>query len=209
MLIKFKDLIEKYKINVKGVLHIGAHHAEEAESYESCDVKQVIWVEADSNTFGTLTNIIKKYPFHKAYCFAASNSEEDEVDFHVASNGESSSILKMDKHLQHHPHISIVGNKKVKTKIVDNFIKEENINLKQYNFLNLDIQGAELMALKGMKESFKDIDYIYSEVNTANLYENCPMIEEIDEYLSQFGFERKETSLTQYEWGDAFYIKKK
>jgi len=33
MLIKFKDLIEKYKIDVKGVLHIGAHHAEEAESY--------------------------------------------------------------------------------------------------------------------------------------------------------------------------------
>jgi len=115
----------------------------------------------------------------------------------------------MDKHLQHHPHISIVENKKVKTKIIDNFIKEENIDLKQYNFLNLDIQGAELMALKGMKESFKNIDFIYSEVNTANLYENCPMIEEIDEYLSQFGFERKETNLTQYEWGDAFYIKKK
>lgn len=209
MLIKFKDLIDKYKININGVLHIGAHHAEEAISYDSCNVKNVIWIEADSDTFMTLSDIIKNFPSHKAYCFAASNSEEDNVEFHVASNGESSSILKMEKHLQHHPHVSIIGNKKVKTKIVDNFIKEENINLLDYNFLNLDIQGAELMALKGMEESLKYIDFIYSEVNTANLYENCPMIEEIDEYLLKFGFERKETSLTQYEWGDAFYIKKK
>ena len=209
MLITLKEIIGKYEPNVNGVLHIGAHHAEEAQSYYDCGVNNVIWIEADPDTFKVLKNLIQVYPNHKAYCFAASDIDNKDVEFHIASNGESSSMLRMDKHLQHHPHISIIGKIKVKTRIVDNFLKEEKIDLKKYNFLNLDIQGAELMALKGMKESLKEIDYVYSEVNTAELYRKCARIEEIDIYLSQFGFKRVETKMTEYEWGDALYMKQK
>ncbi len=208
MLIKFEEIVRKYKICPRGILHLGAHHAEEALAYTSQGVNKVIWVEADIKTFSQLNTIIEKYPLHKSYCFAASDTDGKEVDFYVSSNGESSSMLEMEKHKLHHPHITVIDKKNVKTKKVDTFFEEEGLNSYDYNFLNLDIQGAELLALKGMKSSLEKIDYIYTEVNSAEIYKKCAKIEEIDEYLSQFGFERVETKMTPYEWGDAFYIKK-
>ena len=207
MLIKFQDLITRYQIKPKGVLHIGAHLAEESESYRSMGVNNVIWIEADPDTFNKLSGIVSDIGGNLAYCFAASDTENDSVDFNVASNGESSSLLEMDKHLIHHPHIEIVNHKKVKTRKVDNFLKEKNIIASEYDFLNLDIQGAELLALKGMENSLLEINYVYTEVNTSEIYRGCAKIDELDEYLSKFGFTRKETYMTEYEWGDAFYTK--
>jgi len=208
MLIKFQEIVKKYNISPNGILHIGAHHAEEANSYVAHGVNKVIWVEADLTTFDELNKIISKYPSHKSYCFAASDVDGKEVDFHIASNGESSSLLEMGKHTTHHPHITIIDKKKVKTKRIDTFFEEESFSPVDYNFLNLDIQGAELLALKGMGETLEQIDYIYTEVNSAEIYKGCAQIEELDEYLSKFNFERVETKMTQYEWGDAFYVKK-
>lgn len=207
MLIKFKDIVRKYGITPNGILHVGAHHAEEALSYTESGVHNVLWVEADIETFKELSVIINKYPLHKPYCFAASDVDGQEVDFHVASNGESSSILEMGKHTIHHPHITVVDKKIVKTKKIDTFFEEEDFSPYDYNFLNLDIQGAELLALKGMKNSLEKINYIYTEVNSAEVYKKCAQIEELDEYLSEFGFKRVETKMTPYEWGDAFYIR--
>ena len=52
------------------------------------------------------------------------------------------------------------------------------------------------------------IDYIYTEVNEEELYEGCALIDEIDEFLTLFNFERVKTHMTKEKWGDAFYIKK-
>jgi hypothetical protein len=77
-----------------------------------------------------------------------------------------------------------------------------------FNFINLDIQGAELKALKGMEEYLHQIDYIYTEVNSDYVYEGCALIGEIDEYLQKFGLIRVETKWCgDYKWGDALYIR--
>jgi len=78
-----------------------------------------------------------------------------------------------------------------------------------YNFLNLDIQGVELKALKGMEEYLNKVDYIYTEVNSDYVYEKCAIIGEVDEYLLKFGLHRVETKWCgDCRWGDAFYIRK-
>ena len=41
------------------------------------------------------------------------------------------------------------------------------------NFLNLDIQGAELKALKSLQDYLHKVDYIYTEVNVDYLYVDC------------------------------------
>ena len=64
------------------------------------------------------------------------------------------------------------------------------------------------MALKGMGETIKGFKYIYTEVNIGEVYKGCAKINEIDDYIGQYGFERVETKITPSEWGDAFYIKK-
>jgi len=94
------------------------------------------------------------------------------------------------------------------TKTMDVLFEENKENMSDYNFMNIDIQGAELLALKGSKCLLEHMDYLYLEVNEEHLYKNCPLISDIDLFVKQFGFERVETSMTKWKWGDAFYIKK-
>jgi hypothetical protein len=94
----------------------------------------------------------------------------------------------------------------VETKLLKDIIYKYPI---EYNFLNLDIQGAELKALKGMEEYLHKVDYIYTEVNADYVYKNCALINEVDDYLINFGLHRVETQIyPEYNWGDAFYIRK-
>lgn len=79
--------------------------------------------------------------------------------------------------------------------------------LKKYNFWNFDIQGAELLALKGADKYIKNVDAIYLEVNEKELYKNCGLIHEIDAFLSNYGFTREITFMTPHGWGDALYVK--
>ena len=85
------------------------------------------------------------------------------VKFNVSNNGQSSSILELGLHKQFHPHVHYVSSFESKTKLLKDIICNYNI---EYNFLNLDIQGAELKALKGMEEYLNKFDYIYIEVNS-------------------------------------------
>lgn len=58
-----------------------------------------------------------------------------------------------------------------------------------------------------MSKGVKHVDYIYTEVNTEEVYKEC---DSIDTYLKQFGFEKRDYRIyKQYGWGDAFYIKQK
>lgn len=75
------------------------------------------------------------------------------------------------------------------------------------NFLNIDIQGAELMALKGMGDLLNYFDYVYLEVNKDYVYKNCALVHEIDEYLSEYNYVRVETAWTNAQLGDALYIR--
>jgi FkbM family methyltransferase len=120
---------------------------------------------------------------------------EEEYDFKVTNNGESSSILELGTHKEKHPHIFVTETKKLKSKTLNSIISENNLDMSNFNFLNLDIQGAELLAIKGLGEQIDKIDYIYTEVNVDYLYENCALMSEIDEYLNSFGFSRVDTKI--------------
>ena len=85
--------------------------------------------------------------------------------------------------------------------------KEEKLPNNFANFLSIDIQGAELLALKGMGDLLKYFDYLY-KINKDYVYKNCCLVNEIDDYLKNFNFERVETKWTNQNWGDGFYIKK-
>jgi len=74
--------------------------------------------------------------------------------------------------------------------------------------LNADLQGSELQAFKGRGELLHDFDYVYSEINFKECYLGGALVEEIDAYLLQFGFQRVETGKVVGEtWTDALYCK--
>jgi FkbM family methyltransferase len=94
------------------------------------------------------------------------NAVSEEVDFitiEESSNlGGSKIRLRESSEAQNNP-VSI------KTIVIDQFIEENNI--KSVDFLKIDIEGSELMALKGARQSMRDgiIKQIMVEINPKTL----------------------------------------
>jgi FkbM family methyltransferase len=205
MLIPLIDLKNKYNLDIRGVIHIGMYNAEELPAYRECGVEKVIWIEALKKLADAAKLKFESDPSQWVIEAVISDKEET-VDFMVTNNEASSSILNLGTHLQHHPRVWEEKRIKVVTCTMESIINGYGIDMVDYNFLNIDIQGAELKALKGMKYYLQYIDYLYLEVNEEEIYEKCCLVEELDEFLSYF--KRVETKMTKYNWGDAMYIRK-
>ena len=203
MLIPLHELVKKYNIQFKGVLHVGAHECEEIKDYEMyLPRSQILWIEALP---GKVSLCKQNYPNVLIENAIVSDIVET-VRFNVSNNGQSSSMLDFGLHSTFHPHVHYITCFEAETKLLKNILPNYNIN---YNFLNLDIQGAELKALKGMEDYLQNVYYIYTEVNSDYVYKECALITELDEYLLKFGLHRVETKWCEnYRWGDAFYIRK-
>jgi FkbM family methyltransferase len=203
MLIPLHQIIQKYNVQIKGILHVGAHECEELSDYERYIPRnKILWVEAMPDKVDISKS---RYPNLLIENAVVSDVEEI-VKFNISNNGQSSSMLEFGLHSTFHPHVHYVNSFEAQTKLLKNIICNYDIN---YNFLNLDIQGAELKALKGMEEYLPKVDYIYTEVNCDYVYKGCAIVTEIDEYLKKFGLHRVETRWWQdCKWGDAFYIRK-
>lgn len=205
MLIDLRHLQKKYNLNIKGIFHIGAHECEERNIYRKLGVNNVFWVEAMESK---IIFIKEKFPQEKIIHAVVGDKDDEEVTFNMSNNGQSSSILELGTHKQAHPEVHYIHSYKCRTKKLETIVGENQINMNDINFMNLDIQGAELRALKGMEKYLDKVDYIYSEVNEKELYIGCALISELDEYLSGFGFKRVEIKMCgNTGWGDAFYIK--
>ena len=203
MLISLHELFKKYNIIFKGILHVGAHECEEIKDYSIyIPHNKILWIEALEDK----VNLCKsRYPNTFIENAVVSDNVEI-VKFNRSNNGQSSSILELGLHKHFHPHVWYTNSYEVETKMLKDIINKYDI---EYNFLNLDIQGAELKALKGMEEYLPKVDYIYTEVNSDYVYEKCCIITELDSYLEKFGLFRVETKWCEnYRWGDAFYLRK-
>jgi hypothetical protein len=207
MLISFeeiKNILLLNDIDIIGSFHIGAHECEELSFYNALGLKpdDIIWIDAIPSKVSQAKNI----GIANVYNAVITDKDNEEIIFNISNNCESSSVLEFGTHAQEHPEVIFVDTLKQKSITVDTFFEKNNIDASKYNFWNFDIQGAELMALKGATQSIKYAKVLYLEVNEKELYINCGLITEIDEFLSQYNFKRVITKMTPYGWGDAMYI---
>lgn len=201
MLINIKDHI---KSPISGVIQIGAHKGGELELIKEL-TKNILLFEPQKNIFDELIENIKNDPNIIAENFAlGSENKKEKMYKEYINSGQSSSILQPSLHMVQYPGIVFKELEEIEVKTLDSYLENKN---KNYNLILLDVQGYELEVLKGAQDTLKNIEYILCEVNRAELYKNCPMVEEIDEFLSNYGFKRKVTNWVGYTWGDAFYIK--
>jgi FkbM family methyltransferase len=206
MLLDLINLKEKYNLDIKGVIHIGAHFGQEYETYEKLNIDKIIFFEPHPKSFSVLYNKLNNKKNIKLINCALGNQEGTiDMNIELANNGQSNSLLIPKKHLEQYPHIKFIDKIKVEINKLDNFLTEDF----QYNFINIDVQGYELEVFKGSQKTLTHIDYIMTEINRDEVYENCVQINELDEYLNNLGFIRVETSWAGGTWGDAFYIKTK
>lgn len=186
-------------------MHVGAHLAEEANLYNQLLREKrgmTYWIESQPSKCESMRAILD--PSLNTVINATIWSEDDvEKVFYETNNSESSSLLSLNLHENLYPEIKVTQHRNVTTKRVDTLIRDKSID-----FVNLDIQGAELHALKGMANLLHQVKWIYCEVNREELYTGCALVEEIDSFLIDRGFIRVTTRwMPKVNWGDAIYFR--
>jgi len=208
VMLDLQELCRKHLVTPKGIIHIGAHEGEEIKCYQAMDVQTILFIEANPVVFERLSENLANIKNVKAVNCAISN-HNGMVNLHVTSMDQSSSILPLKYHQEIYPDIKETHQVIVKSRTLDTLLHEIEMQASEYNIINLDIQGAELLALQGATNCLKHIDAINTEINYEELYEGCALISELDDFLGLYGFDRVAT-VTPFHpsWGDAFYVKR-
>lgn len=186
-----------------GVCHIGSHTGEENGLYHSIGMSDVniLWIDANEEYKSYFT------PEQNFISALISDTDDEPATFHITNNGQSSSMLPLKDHLHEHPWVIEIEQRSLTTKTLDTLFQDHDIPYDKYDFMNLDIQGAELKALRGARKILPHLRAIYTEVNERELYEGCGLLPELDEFLSEQGFRRVAISMTDHGWGDALYVR--
>ena len=220
MIFSIDNLIKEYNLEIKGCIHIGGHDGGEVEKYYAVNIEKCIFFEPQKHNFNTC---FRAASFRNYETFnIALGSKEGDIEMYCETNnsGQSSSCLAPKKHIDQYPEIIFNKREIVPMTTLDKFMSTREDKLK-YNFINIDVQGYELEVFKGARKTLNQIDYVYCEVNRAELYENCAMVEDIDSFLLGYNFKRVVTDWigiprtedmglgSKGTWGDALYIKEK
>jgi FkbM family methyltransferase len=208
MLIPLEDIfkiLNDNAITFTGALHLGAHECEEIDFYRQIGISyhDVVWIEAMEDKVIQAKN--RGIP--NVYNAVITDKDDEIVTFNVSNNVQSSSILELKTHAIVHPHVFYVDKIRMKSTTINSFFRNNNLDGKKCDFWNFDIQGAELLALKGATEYLKYAKALYLEVNEKELYAGCGLLSDIDTFLSEHGFKRVITNVvSEWGWGDALYI---
>lgn len=94
---------------------------------------------------------------------------------------------------------------KIKCHRLDTIMKLHNIP--KVDIIWIDLQGAELLALKGLGNYIKDVKYMHAEVSHAEMYSGQVMFKEFHNFMTNNNFTLK-NNLSMNVWQeDAIYIK--
>ena len=204
MYITIQDIKSKYRPDLKGIVHLGAHLGEEAKDYAAVGCEKVIWVEGNPTLISELKSNLSIYPKNAVYNVLISDNDHSKVVFNITEFSQSSSILELGITEEIH-NTKVIERKELTARRIDTFFAEQGVDLQQYNFLNIDLQGYELIALKSLGDELDHIDWIYTEVNSRHVYKKCVLLDELDLFLLKKGFKRVELYMTGWRWGDALY----
>ena len=198
------DITNHIKKPITGIIQIGAHHGNEYKTLKNIS-KKILMFEPQKSAYSVLINNLKNEEDVIVENLALGSSQGKMI-MHIekANLGQSSSLLEPALHTMQYPTINFLGTEEVEVTTLNEYFKNKIFD---YNLMTIDVQGFELEVLKGSSDHLNNVDYILCEVNRAELYKNCPMISDIDEYLKKYNFIREVTSWDGYTWGDALYRK--
>lgn len=202
MYIDYNILKQKYNIITHGIIHVGMHEAEEYPIYRSVGDFPILFIEANER-------LAHSWKCDDENCYvvhAAISDKVEEVIFNISNTTASSSFLKLKDHSLIYPGIINIDSVKMKTATLDIILDKLDIYKFIWNVINLDIQGAELKAMKGLSD-WSNIDAAFIEVNYRELYEGGALEPEVTEFLKSKGLVKVEEVDTGCGWGDALYIK--
>ena len=210
MMLDFDRLMTEYDMKVYGVLHAGAHLAEEAPDYARHGIDRVWWVEANPAVRDEILANLTPFPGQSLVQALIWDADGVDLGFNITNyDGMSSSVYPFGTHPTFSPDTVFVDRITLTTKTIRTIWLENSVSA---NLLVMDLQGAEGPALRGAGAFLDSVDYVITEVNDAQVYEGCTQVEEIDALLPDF--ERVETYWVAPEstgpqgWGDSLLVRR-
>lgn len=201
-----KPLMDRFNPKVKGIVHIGAHTGEEYPEYVGYGIENQLWFEPQPEPFEKLKARVNGNKNCIIENMAVGNTVGP-IQMHVSDKHDaSSSILKPKFHIAQYPDITFNREILVQQVTLDYYMECHNL-YGLYNLMNIDVQGYELQVFSGSVCTLREIDYILTEVNCAELYEECALIDDVDCFLRIYSFERVYLEWKEDTWGNAIYAK--
>ena len=215
MLIDYKNCVELIRachdMTPKKILHIGAHTGEEAGPYQTNGAEQVIWFEANESLIPALQAHLQTVPLNQQIIPAALWDSDTKLKFKITNNPQSSSFFDLEDHAKFYPQITVSEEREIQAYRLESLLDAtpRQVMFSDFEFINIDTQGAELAILKGMGKYLHQpsVKAIYLEINRQELYKEIPLVAEIDAFLQPHHFYRIKSKWTTEGWGDAIYIR--
>jgi FkbM family methyltransferase len=180
----YLDLRKRLIENSSGVLHVGAHIGQEAHTYAEAR-KNVLWVEAIPEVYRALCANIEKHKRQSALNLLLGD-EEKAVEFHVSENqAESSSVFNFSKKSRF--GVQMKESLSLQMRRLDSILTPGEVK-DSYSHWVIDVQGAELLVLRGAGSLIEDCVSLDIEVSTYETYEGGAQLGEIVDYLEKWGF---------------------
>ena len=204
----FEQWVGRYRLPSMPIIHAGAHFAEERDQYRSSDFEPVFWIEALPGVAQVCASNLADYEEQHILTATLSDSYGEHIKFYIAGvEDSSSSLLKPHLIEASHPDVTISREIELTTTTLDELYKESKFGDFQNYALVMDLQGAELKALRGAKSLLPRVSFIISEVSTRQLYRKSVSFKDITRALDDLNFTLHASEMNLATgWGEALFI---
>jgi FkbM family methyltransferase len=200
-----RSISAKFNLVLNGVIHIGEHKGQEIDDYLELSLKKIYVFEVNDEHAPILNSYAERFIEVKIH-YVEISCRQRLATFKLMSEYQSLSLFQLQVHADFYSDINKTSQSAVEAKTLDSILIDQSSH--DINYLNIDIKGAGLAALRGAQQTLLHIDLITIEVNFAKTCEGCPLIEEVDLFLFDRGFIRVETSTPFHPtWGHAAYVR--
>ncbi|MBC7967242.1 MAG: FkbM family methyltransferase [Fuerstia sp.] len=180
---------------LRTLVHVGAHLAQERNIYERMGFQDILWIEGAPDTYRKLVESFsdtdkKSRIRHRVLCALLAEVSGKDVPFYKFSNaGASDSLFQATTEFKDQwPQLQQLSEvQQLTTMTLDDVVAAQGLTGK-VDVLVVDVQGAELLVLKGGLKTLSHVEAVVCEVSTRAFYAGGVLYPELRSFLATHGF---------------------
>jgi len=188
-----QKLLEDLAVEPRGVVYAGAHHGEHLPELLACGFSRLLLVEPNPGSF----EILAPFESDRVRCVRAALADRMGPVTYFAAPGRLEILNSIFRPNEEHfravfarSHAPVAfETHEVPATTLDALLAEADRPAPgAYNVLYMNIQGAELAAVRGAQATLDGFDVIACEVDFVARYENGVLYDDLAAYLASRGF---------------------
>ncbi|MGC9527237.1 MAG: FkbM family methyltransferase, partial [Limnospira sp.] len=187
MKLKLQQIFESHKITPRGIVYVGAGDGRSLKRFANFEAAKILLIEANPETCERLTITLGDQQNIQIVPMAIA-TENGSATLHITNIESHSSTLNFTGYKTLYPNLIETHKITIEKRNLDTLLSELNLSPEDFNILFLDIQGAELNALKGASQLLDHIDAIYTTTSEEQLFQKGATLEQVNAFLNEHYF---------------------